>query len=194
MRPIRWGIVLGIGVLALVMKAPVWFLLAHIDLVGGSSSYHRAQLVDQCIRRFADWWLLGANNNQDWGWDMWDIQNEFVAEALRGGLAALVFFVLITTKAFSRIGIVRWSVRSNRHQEWLTWTLGAVLFAHVVAFVGADYFDQTRFWWYTSLAFVSATIAPSLTKRAEGPAVESADSTWDYEEIAHAGSFQVVQR
>jgi hypothetical protein len=194
MRVIRWGIVFAIVGLALVMKAPVWFLLAHIDLVGGSSSYHRAQLVDQCIRRFGDWWLLGANNNQDWGWDMWDIQNEFVAEALRGGLAALLFFVLIISKTFSRVGSARRSFQTNRHQEWLTWILGAIIFAHVIAFVGADYFDQTRFWWYTSLAFVSATTASVLKKSAKRPAVETADSPWDYQEIAQPGSFEVVQR
>jgi hypothetical protein len=194
MRAIRWGIVSVIVSLALVMKAPVWFLLAHIDLVGGSSSYHRAQLVDQCIRRFGDWWLLGANNNQDWGWDMWDIQNEFVAEALRGGLAALVFFVLIISKAFGRIGIARRSFQSNRHQEWLTWMLGAIIFAHVIAFVGADYFDQTRFWWYTSLAFVSAATAPLLKKGTKRAAVKLVESPWNYEEVAQLGSFEIAQK
>lgn len=194
MRAIRWGIVLAIVGLALVMKAPVWFLLAHIDLVGGSSSYHRAQLVDQCIRRFGDWWLFGANNNQDWGWDMWDIQNEFVAEALRGGLAALILFILIISKAFGRIGIARRSFQANGRQEWLTWILGAILFAHVIAFVGADYFDQTRFWWYTTLAFVGAATAPLPKKSMKRTAVEIVDSQWDYEEAGQLSSFEVAQK
>src|SRR5271166_7019812 len=85
MRSIRWGIVLSLVVLALVMKAPVWFVIAHVDLVGGSSGYQRALLVDQFIRHFSDWWLLGAPNNGDWGWDMWDVQNQFVAEGEVGG-------------------------------------------------------------------------------------------------------------
>jgi hypothetical protein len=194
MRAIRWGIVFAIVGLALVMKAPVWFLLAHIDLVGGSSSYHRAQLVDQCIRRFGDWWLLGANNNQDWGWDMWDIQNEFVAEALRGGLAALILFILIIVKTFGRIGIARRSFQTNRRQEWLTWILGAIIFAHVIAFVGADYFDQTRFWWYTSLAFVSAATTPFLKKSTKRAAGKIVDSPCDYEETGQLSYFEVAQK
>jgi hypothetical protein len=42
MRTIRWGVVCTIICLALVMKAPVWFLIARVDVIGGSSGYHRA--------------------------------------------------------------------------------------------------------------------------------------------------------
>ena len=134
MRFARWGIVISICLLALVMKAPVWMLLAHVDFVGGSSGYHRAMLVDTSIRRFSDWWLLGTNNNQNWGWDMYDIQNEFVAEALRGGLAAFVFFVMIISRSFGQIGRARKAVDADRRQSWLMWSLGALILAHVVAF------------------------------------------------------------
>ena len=172
MRTLRWGLVVTVLGLALVMKAPVWFILAHIDLVGGSSSYHRALLVDTCIRRFGDWWLLGASNNDKWGWDMWDVQNEFVAQALRGGLTSLVLFIMIVSRAFGRLGIARKSVETNRPNAWLMWTLGAVILGHVVAFFGADYFDQTKYWWYASLAIVSAATAPLLTKSKKPMAVE----------------------
>src|SRR6266850_527006 len=37
MRLVRWGLVLALISLHLVMKAPVWFLIARIDIVGGSS-------------------------------------------------------------------------------------------------------------------------------------------------------------
>ena len=53
------GIVADLVALHLVMKAPVWALIAHIDLTGSSSGYHRYMLVDNCIRHFSDWWLLG---------------------------------------------------------------------------------------------------------------------------------------
>ena len=54
------------------MKAPVWFLISHVDLVGGSSGYHHASVIDQFIRNFFDWWLVGTYDNGSWGWDMWD--------------------------------------------------------------------------------------------------------------------------
>lgn len=171
---VRWGIVLVIAALAMVMKAPVWFLLAHIDLTGGSSSYHRAMLLDTCIRKFSQWWLFGTHDNQNWGWDMWDIQNQFVAESLRGGLMALIAIVMILSRSFSRVGTIRRMAEKDGHRAWIVWALGCILFSHVVAFVGADYYDQTRFWWYTSLAMVSASTMPTLRKKA---AVTDAESS-----------------
>src|SRR5271157_3476753 len=46
MRKVRRILVVSLVALHMVMKAPVWFLLAHIDLTGGSSGYHRAELLD----------------------------------------------------------------------------------------------------------------------------------------------------
>ncbi len=47
-----------------VMKGPVWSLIEKIDISGGSSSYHRYMLIDQCIRHFGDWWLIGREGYQ----------------------------------------------------------------------------------------------------------------------------------
>src|SRR5882724_4206450 len=52
MRLIRWGLVLTLVALHLVMKAPVWALITRVDLTGSSSGYHRFYLVDNCIRHF----------------------------------------------------------------------------------------------------------------------------------------------
>jgi hypothetical protein len=69
MQMVRRGTVAVIAVLAMVMKAPVWFLIARIDLTGGSSGYHRAEIVDQFIRHFWDWWLIGVKDTSSWGWE-----------------------------------------------------------------------------------------------------------------------------
>jgi hypothetical protein len=167
MRAIRWGTVAGLSVLALLMKAPIWFLLARLDFIGGSTGYHRAMLVDQAVRRFGEWWLIGANNNQNWGLglDMWDVQNEFVAQGLTGGLVALILFVLLVSRMFGRVGVARKLAGADRQQSWLIWALGAVMFAHVIAFIGADYFDQTRFWWFTTLAIIIAATVPPMAEK-----------------------------
>jgi len=55
MSAIRCAIVLILVSLHMVMKAPVWNLIARIDVTGGSSGYHRYMLVDQCIRHFSEW-------------------------------------------------------------------------------------------------------------------------------------------
>jgi hypothetical protein len=177
MRPLRWAIVLVICALALVMDAPVWFIVAHIDVVGSSSGYHRAMLIDQFVRHFSDWWLLGSNNNETWGWDMWDVQNQFIAEGETGGLLAFALFIALISLAFKRIGLERIRQQGDRAQQWLMWALGAVLFSHVVAFFGANYFDQTKFWWLAFLAMVAAATAAN-SRPAEAPVAVFAEEPY----------------
>ena len=45
---------LGIVILHLIMKAPVWALIMRLNLSG--SDYHRYQLIDHTIGNFGDWW------------------------------------------------------------------------------------------------------------------------------------------
>ena len=82
MRLIRWGFVGILVGLQMVMKAPVWALIARVDLTGSSSGYQRYQLVDMTIRHFSEWWLIGTPNYVNWGWDSWDLCNQFAAVAL----------------------------------------------------------------------------------------------------------------
>jgi hypothetical protein len=161
MRGLRWGIVIALVALHLAMKAPVWFVISHIDLAGGSSGYHRAMLVDQFIRNFREWWLVGTNSNQNWGSDMWDLTNQFVAEGETGGLATLICFIAMISLSFRRIGNARKAVEGDPKQEWYLWLLGTALFAHIVAFFGVSYFDQIQFAWFGLLAMISAATAPN---------------------------------
>lgn len=162
MRAVRWGIVIGLFALQLVMKAPVWFLIAHIDLTGGSSSYHRAELINLFIRHFFDWWLIGVKSSGAWGWDMWDTQNQFVNVGESGGLVAFILFIAMISVCFARLGNARKAMEGDTKREWLFWLLGAALFAHVVAFFGVNYFDQTKYVWFLLLAMISAATAPLL--------------------------------
>jgi hypothetical protein len=159
MQMIRRGLVLSLIGLAVVMKAPVWFVIAHIDLTGSSSSYQRALLVDQFIRNFWNWWLVGSGT-AGWGWDMWDVQNQYVAVGTVGGLAALVAFILVISRAFSRIGMARKSSTSIS-DEWVYWLLGAALFVDVVSFFGVNFFDQVRLLWCALVAMVVVLTVPS---------------------------------
>ena len=85
--------------------------------------------MDNCIRHFSDWWLLGYKYYNDWGWDMWDLCNQFVVVALTGGLLTLVFYIAIFSRSFGAIGTARKQVNGDRGQEWLLWCLGSALFA-----------------------------------------------------------------
>jgi hypothetical protein len=159
MKVIRWAIVLTLVGLALVMDAPVWFVIAHINVVGGSGGYDRAFLIDTCVKHMKDWWLIGTNQNGSWGYDMWDMSDQFVAEAEMGGLITLICFIAIITKCFSRLGKMRKRVRSK--QQWLLWCLGATMLSHIFAYFGVAYWDQTQVWWFTYLAMICAvTVMP----------------------------------
>src|SRR5712671_2890606 len=164
MRLVRWGFVLTLISLHLVMKAPVWFLIARIDIVGGSSGYHRAMLVNDFIQHFRDWWLVGTAENARWGNTMWDLCNQYVAEGQLGGLATFLCFLALIYVCFSRIGTARQSVQGDRQKEWYFWLLGVTLFSHVVGFFGISYFDQTRVSWFALLAMIITATAPYIVK------------------------------
>ena len=155
MRLFLWGLVLMLVGLHLVMEAPVWALIAHIDLTGSSSGYHRYELVDNFIRHFGDWWLLGFKDYNNWGWDMWDLSNEFVALGLTGGLVTLVLFIGILWLSFARLGIARKRAAGGRKQEWFCWCLGSALFANVVAFFGCCYMAQMQMVLFLLLGIIS---------------------------------------
>jgi hypothetical protein len=140
MRLVRWGLALTLIVLHLSMHAPVWSLIARIDLTGSSSGYHRYYLVDNCIRHFSDWWLLGYKHFDQWGYGMFDRCNQFVVQALDGGLLALVAYIAIFSRSFGAIGMARKKFAGGRNgREWLLWCLGSALFSVVVAHFGINY-------------------------------------------------------
>jgi hypothetical protein len=156
MRWVRWGIAVMLILLHLVMHGPVWSLIAHIDIVGGNSGYHRYQLIDQCIRHFWDWWLFGTLANGSWGWDMWDTANVFVGTAEGSGLLALILFVALFSRSFRAIGNARAAFEADGAKQFELWTMGCVVFTQLMIFVGVDYFDQTRMVWYLILCIVIA--------------------------------------
>jgi hypothetical protein len=173
MKMVRTGLVSSIIALDIVMKAPVWFLIAHIDLTGSSSSYHRAELIDQFVNHFSSWWLMGTKDAAAWGWDMWDAQDMYVSVGEAGGLAALIFYILVVSRSFAKLGNAR-KRAGSKQQEWLLWLLGSALFANVVAFFGVNYFDQSRIAWFLLLSMICASTAPMLRRDAigSGPKIE----------------------
>jgi len=164
MRVFRWAIVLLLVSLHLAMKAPVWFLIARIDLTGASSGYHRAMLVDTFIRHFSEWWLIGTNTNANWGFDMWDLSNQFVAEGVTGGLATFICFIALISWSFGRIGDARKAARGDRKREWFLWFLGAALVSHIVAFWGISYFDHTQISWFALLIMINVATSAKVAQ------------------------------
>jgi hypothetical protein len=137
---------LAIGALAglhLVMAGPVWHLVARIDLVGGSTGYHRYLLIDQAIHRVREWFLLGTVSTAHWGHYLFDTANQYVAVAVDGGAASLLLFVLILTFSFKYVGRLLNNCEINKLHYMVPWGLGVSLFTHCVIFIGVSYFHQS---------------------------------------------------
>jgi hypothetical protein len=158
MQWVRRGLVAMVVGLHLVMKAPVWALFARVDFVGGSTGYQRFAIIDQCIRHFWSWWLIGARDYWTWGSedDMWDQANQYVAIADTSGLLCLIFFLATIVYCFKYLGNARKAEGEDSKQTWFLWLLGVALFSNLVAFLGISYFDQIFITWYALIAMIIA--------------------------------------
>ncbi|MGO8772924.1 MAG: hypothetical protein ACLQHT_01530 [Terracidiphilus sp.] len=191
MRLLRWMIVFTLVALHMVMRAPVWALINHIDIVGGSSGFHRFALIDQTIRHFSDWWLYGIQDSGVWGWEMWDTSNTYVDVAVQGGIASLLTFIALLVYGFKMIGLSRKRVETyDRRGAFALWALGCALLANVVAFIGITYFDQNIVMWHVLLAMIvtAASIRqPPITRECEGTKPDLAIGTTEGCIAGHQG-------
>jgi len=165
MRMVRWGIVCLLVTLHLAMKAPVWALIQRVDLVGGSSGFHRFNLVDQTIQHFWDWWLFGVKDTYSWGPDLWDHANQYVAVATNSGLLPLAFFIAILVLGFKLAGRARRSREGSRRGSRFVWALSAALLAHLFAFFGISYVDQTVIALWGVLAMIQVAGAQPVSAK-----------------------------
>lgn len=172
MRLMRWAFALMLISLHMVMKAPVWFLIARVDIISSSTGYFRAVLIDQMVRHFPDWWLKGNIYYGGWGEELWDLSNQFVAESFVGGLLTLSLFIAMIVHCYSRIGIARKMVEGDRRKEWAMWLLGAALSAHMMAFFGVSYWDQMWVAWAALLVIIVTATMKEVAAHAKQGAKE----------------------
>jgi hypothetical protein len=179
MRLVRWGIVGTILLAALLMKAPVWYLLARISDITGGDGYHRAYLIDVSFRHLGQWWFDGIPMSDTMDWFPYslitgaDITNQFISFGLNAGIGAVGLLILLLVLAYSALGRALESVRSHfpesSDSEYLLWGLGVMLAVHIINWFGITYFDQFYVIWFMQLAIISC-----VTENAgeTGPALE----------------------
>jgi hypothetical protein len=164
----RWGAVAVIIVLQIVMKDPVYFLMARIDITGGSTGWHRAQLIRSSLEHLSEWLAVGTDYTRHWmptgihaNETQTDITNHFLQMGVWGGLPLLILFVMILWAAFRVIGeALRRSDMQSPEEIFLIWTLGAMLFGHVINFWSISLFDQSVSFFYLVLATIGAVQMP----------------------------------
>jgi hypothetical protein len=162
--PIRWVAIVAIVALDAVMKDPVYFLMARIDITGSSTGWHRAQLVRSSIEHLDEWWLVGTDYTRHWmptgvhaNAIHTDITNHLLGIGVLGGLPLMLVFVSVLWCAFVSAGRARRSVEKAPTDAFLAWTLGAMLFGQVVNFWSISLFDQSVSFFYLNLAMIAAS-------------------------------------
>ncbi|MBN1816827.1 MAG: hypothetical protein JW828_05675 [Sedimentisphaerales bacterium] len=156
MRIVRWGIVVTLISLHMVMKASVWHLISRVSAVGGSTGWHRYYLIDRAIAHFGEWWLLGTKSTLHWGQGLFDITNQYILEGVLGGALTLGFFLLVIMLAFGGVGRLWRKTAANPYYLALSWALGVSLFVHCMNFIGVSYFGQIYMIWYLVLAMIGS--------------------------------------
>ncbi len=147
---IRTLVIAAFVLLHLVMQAPVWYLMAKIDLAGGSTGWHRAELITTALNHLGEWWLVGTDYTRHWipygvPWSAnhIDITNQYISMGVSGGLLLVFCFIMMLIKAFQLLGRgLRGLRKTSDPAEFLLWCVGAALFAHCFTFISVSYFDQ----------------------------------------------------
>jgi hypothetical protein len=173
MRWIRWGMVAGVVALDMVMKDPVYFVLAHIDLTGSSTGWHRARLIQSALNHLDEWWLAGTDYTRHWmptgvysSAAHTDITNHYLQMGVWGGLPMMFLFMGILWMAFAAVGrALRRNKKMPLDDQFLIWTLGAILFGHATNFFSVSYFDQSIVFLYFLLACIGSLGSLAAVRR-----------------------------
>ena len=141
MRLFWWGVVLALALLAALLKAPVWYIIARVSEVAGGTGWYRSCLIEQAIKHLDEWWLVGSTSRAHWApagevvpadHNNTDSINHYVADGLGGGVFKLVLFVAVIVASLKITGR-----RARQPTKTLpkplgifTWSFGVSLFAH----------------------------------------------------------------
>lgn len=161
---VRWTATAIYVSLAAVMNRPAYFLMSDIDLVGGSTSWYRAELIRSAFAHFDEWWLVGTDYTRHWMWtglaadpNQVDITNHYLAMGVLGGALLMSLFIWMFVTGFQNVGTAIRSDATDKNM-FLCWAVGASLFAHAVTCVSVSYFDASVMFLYLTFAATTAAL------------------------------------
>lgn len=160
-------------VLDIIRTRPTYYLMGEIDLVGGSTGWFRARLIESAFEHFSEWWLFGTDYTRNWmatgvsfSPNHTDITNYYIGFAVVGGLAAMLLIIAMFFVAFRWVGDVCRSVsKTDLASAFGIWCLGAGLFAHAVTGITVSYFDQSMVFIWANVAMISSLYSGELARR-----------------------------
>ena len=137
--------------LHIVMRAPVWHLLARINVIGASTGWHRYNLIDKAIEHFGEWVFIGCRTTDHWGFGLGDLTNQYILEGVRGGFITLLIFLAMIYRVLKTLLNLSIQEKDSKKQ-FLIWCLFTMIIGHCAAFLGVSYFGQITMLWYMMLA------------------------------------------
>ena len=173
MKLVRWLAALGYIGLDMVMQAPAYYIIGRINIVSGSTGYHRAALIESAIKNIDDWWLYGTDYTRhwlptgvEWSEDHTDITNYYLGMGVVGGLPLMLLYIAILAKGFSYVGmILHRSPSFSPYSPFIIWCLGSALFVHAVTSISVSYFDQSFVFIYMTLALIASTMSSTSIEK-----------------------------
>lgn len=165
-----WSVVILV-LLNFIKERPVWYLMALMDFVGGSTGWHRAYLIDMAIKHLDEWWAFGTNFTRHWmPYGLvndpfnCDITNYYIQLGVTGGLALTAVLMVIQWHSFRMLGdeIIGFSSRNaiEQRENFRLWCLISALAAHAVTFLSISYFDQMHVFFWVLIGGVSGFVVP----------------------------------
>jgi hypothetical protein len=199
MKRVRQAMLALLVLLAMVMKAPIWYLPARASMLTGGDGWHRSYLMDVAFRNIGKWFFAGMSLRDTNGWFTYDlaatggadITNQFLLFGLTAGVGATLLFIFLLYRAFSNLGQAMEVVRAHPgmpgEPQYLLWALGVMQVAHIFNWLGIAYFDQTYVIWFMQLAVISSLSESYL----HFPLIEETDETHDPAETGQDGPIAI---
>lgn len=144
---------LSLIALHIVMDAPVWHLISRINVVSGSSAWHRYHIIDETIKHYNEWILCGVRSSRHWGFLTGDMANQYLIEAVQGGIITFGLFITMLVIGFNTL-IKCFEKSRNHKQQLFAWCLLICMIGHCIAFLGVSYFGQIMMLWYLMLSII----------------------------------------
>ncbi len=174
---IRRGVLVLIVLCHFAMEAPVYYLLARIDLTGSSTGWHRAELINAAIIHLNEWWVGGTDRTRhwmpsgvDWNKNHTDITNHYIKMGVIGGLPLMLMFIGVVITGFKTVGeALRASKDLPPEKRFVIWIFGAILLGHALTFVSVCYFDQSIVFFLLILAIIGSLRAQRTVSKPVAP-------------------------
>ncbi|MCK5149251.1 hypothetical protein KAR48_21025 [bacterium] len=154
----------------ILSNRPLYHVLPQYLNTGGVW-WQRARLIDCAIEDFGKWWLAGYGGvDPGWGTNFWmdftDINNEFILKGVECGVWGIIALCSVIIVAFQEL--VRSSKKTtNKELRSLHWSLGVILSATLIAWMGVTFFGQLSSIFYLIMGLIgSAVLFPMVNTTA----------------------------